>query len=298
MNDFENQFQLPRKIQPELLSIFLQKTIKDGFRLYFEQPLPIIFVSFLTIIPTWLVPMEYIRKFNILAENFDWDKLGDLIGDVLIYSFLSLLIALIARAVVLYWVNQARLSQPFEFRVLLAGFSRFPRVVIGYFIVLLAFVLLFTVAAPFFLLTLIKKELFFLSLFVTTLLLMFFIIRWQPKFEYMIAGLAITDEPVNILWKEWRYLPQWIWLRFLILLGFQFLVEIVLLLLTTPLLFTDSFAIGESLQIFIMSIGMNICIGMFGIAFVRSRDEWAEMTNPLEIKHTENEIKDREDWTD
>lgn len=287
-----------RKRTPEPTGSFLKRTIRDGFRFYLEQPYTILIASFLSIIPVWLYPQALMSDFNPFDKNFGSQELIQLFNDLSAYIWLSIIVTLIGRAIVFFWSNQARLSQPWNIQNLIKGLFRIHRVIIGVLIALLAFLVLLILITPLLFLTLISKELIIIYFLAAILVLAFYIVMWQPKFEYMMAGLVITKEPVSVLWNEWRKMPQWLWLRFLLILGLQVFVQMVIMFLTIPFKFISNGILSDLLQGFFIAIGINICIGIFGISFVRSRDEWAEMTETQPSEYREIRPIEKDDWTD
>ncbi|MCX7834441.1 MAG: hypothetical protein N2450_00030 [bacterium] len=292
----EFNHQDPLKLKPEPLGVFVGNAIKDGFQLYFHQPYVILVAAFLSLIPIWIVPLENIEKMNPLLDNFKWEQWSIFFWDFFIYSTLSLAITWIAHAIVWVWSYQASFEKTWNFAHVFKGLAKVPRVILGYGISFAALLFIILLLSPLLLLTLLSQKMIIWYLFGILFGVMFFIIRWQPKFEYFIVGLAITDEPIHILWNEWRHLPHWIWLRFLSLLIFQVLFIFLLFLFTAPFLLIENAVIAESLQGLILSIGLYIGVAITGIAFVRSRDEWAEITNVEEKKSPPKDQFNESEW--
>lgn len=273
-----------RRIAPEPTGQWVGRIIRETLGWFLRSPFAVILAAlFPTMVEVIAPQRKTIDEFTqqILTKGFD--KLSQIDipkNDILAYLGMSFFASCIAYVIVFGWADRKRLNREWSVTDLMASIGRLPRmlyamivqtaVLIASSLLILPVALLGGVHALF--------VVIFILLFMT--LLAFIMIRWIPKFDYFIAGMTITREPTSVLLREWWEMPNWLWVRFLLLMitRFFFIVVISILLLPLSTLGKGIPAI-HFLNVYLIGVANMLPLAMVAVGFVRGRDEWAELSD-------------------
>ncbi|MDK9699787.1 MAG: hypothetical protein OEM52_06565 [bacterium] len=286
-----------RRLAPEMLQPWLHRVINDTFRFFIESPMAILIAALFPLLVDFIIPPSVSQ--NLVKVKFDENITNpmQLFNDgklLFIYVVLMIVTTVISYGVMFQWIDRTRRNRGWGVGDILSGFAKTPRIFFALLIQISITFILMLAALPFGVFAAMNSSLTFLLMAALLVLGAFYIVRWQPKFDYFLAGMATTKEPVNILLREWWELPGWLWMRFLALLGIRFFVGFTISILS---LIFDYLPNGEVyapyLQNYITTVAGLVMLAMTAVGFARGRDEWAELT---EQTTSESDSSNTREW--
>ncbi len=270
-----------KRLAPEPLQPWVNKTIRDTFTGFLHAPIHICIASIFPLLPSLLLPkIDFKKMFEVGANGMpDWSKWSEHLGDLSLFFVISLMATLIAYAIAFRWADRMRLERSFGIEEYLAGLASVPRILFAFLFQTVVFIGAIVATTPLLALMLLSGAMFILWLMVVLAVMIYLLYAWVARFDYFMAGMAVTHEPIGVLLKEIWNMPKWLLQRFQVLLLYRILAGIVITILFIPVqLALAKFEQYLLIPSYIVQVVAMVFLVTTVVGFVRGRDEWAELS--------------------